>query len=97
MDSFSDELRTNFGIQLENSHAIERSQLMVSVVSVDPTTKNPLNFVYKNRSNHTQALGLGKFIQSLEIHIPGGILLFFPSYEAMQFMINTWDNQQVKF
>ena len=23
--------------------------------------------------------------------------MFFPSYEAMQFMINTWDNQLVKF
>jgi regulator of telomere elongation helicase 1 len=32
MDSFADELRTQFGVQLENQHAIERTQLMVSVV-----------------------------------------------------------------
>ena len=35
MQSFPDELRTDFGIQLENSHAIDRSQLMVSVLSCD--------------------------------------------------------------
>ena len=55
---------------------------MVSVVQCD-TNKNSLNFVYKRRSDHTQALGLGKLIQTMEVHIPGGILLFFPSYEAM--------------
>ena len=62
MDSFSDELRTNFGIQLENSHAIDRSQLMVSVVQCDPKEKSSLNFVYKRRNDHTQAVALGKLI-----------------------------------
>jgi Rad3-related DNA helicase len=31
------------------------------------------------------------------VHIPGGILLFFPSYESMQFMMQTWENQLIRF
>ena len=50
MDSFSDELRTEFGVQLENSHAIDKSQLMVNVISCTHEHK-PLNFVYKRRSD----------------------------------------------
>ena len=69
---------------------------MVSALSCD-LEGNPLNFVYKKRSDFNQAVGLGKMIQKLEADIPGGILIFFPSYDAMNFMITTWDHQQVKF
>jgi len=31
-------------------------------------------------------LGLGQFILSVEADIPGGILLFFPSYEMMSWV-----------
>jgi len=50
MDSFSDELRTSFGIQLENNHAIDKSQLQVSVVSCD-FEKKAFNFVYSRRNS----------------------------------------------
>ena len=69
---------------------------MVSVLSCD-LEQHTLNFVYKRRSDFQQAIGLGKMIQNLEVHIPGGILIFFPSYEAMQFMITTWDQKLIKF
>ena len=82
MDSFSDELRTEFGVQLENSHAIDKSQLMVNVIQCT-LDKKPLNFVYKRRSDFEQAVSLGQFIQSMEKNIPGGILIFFASYESM--------------
>ena len=58
MDSFSDELRTHFGVQLENNHAIDKSQLMVAVVKCDMNQK-PLNFVYKRRNDFAQATGVG--------------------------------------
>ena len=64
---------------------------MVSVVQCDLDLK-PLNFVYKRRNDFQQGVGLGKLIQKLEVNIPGGILLFFPSYEAMSFMMKTWEN-----
>jgi len=33
----------------------------------------------------------------MEVNIPGGILLFFPSYEAMTFMMTTWETALIKF
>ena len=51
MDSFQDELRSNFAVKLENQHAIEKSQLMVNVIQSD-FNKNSFNFVYTKRKDH---------------------------------------------
>lgn len=40
---------------------------------------------------------MGRFIEKMEKNIPGGVLIFFPSYENMQFMLTTWDTAQVNF
>ena len=69
---------------------------MVNVVQSD-LHKEKINFVYSNRRNHNQALSIGSFIKKLEPNIPGGILIFFPSYEMMQFMTAAWDEAQLKF
>lgn len=55
---------------------------MVNVVA-NTLDRKPLNFVYRKRNDHEQAVQLGKLIQSLEKTIPGGLLVFFPSYECM--------------
>ena len=86
MASFADELRTEFGVQLENSHAIDKSQLMVNVIQCTHDYKQ-LNFVYKRRTDYDQALSLGHFIKKMEVNIPGGILIFFASYEMMLFTL----------
>ena len=52
-----------------------------------------LNFVYKKRREFDQAVSLGRFIKQLEPTIPGGILIFFASYEMMQFILSAWDHQ----
>ena len=96
MDSFQDELRTHFAVQLENQHAIDKSQLMVSVIQSD-FNKNQINFLYNKRKDHSQIIGLGQFIKTLEKDIPGGILLFFPSYDLMGHILNEWDQAQLKF
>ena len=90
MDSFQDELRTAFGVQLENQHAIDKSQLMVSVVQAD-LHRNPINFVYARRKSNEQAMGVGHFIQKVQRDIPGGILIFFPSYDLMNYITTEWD------
>ena len=42
-------------------------------------------------------IGLGKFILKLEKDIPGGILIFFPSYDLMNFITSEWDQSTIKF
>ena len=96
MDSFADELRTTFGVQLENQHAIDRSQLMVSVVQCG-FEQYSFNFTYDRRKDHKQTVSLGAFIRRLEQKIPGGILLFFPSYDLMQYVLSVWEEQLIRF
>ena len=55
---------------------------MVSVVQCNLKQQN-FNFVYSKRENLEQIISLGEFIRKLEKNIPGGILLFFPSYDMM--------------
>ena len=33
----------------------------------------------------------------MEPHIPGGILLFFPSYDTMQHVLGIWEEQLISF
>jgi len=45
-----------------------------------------LNFVYEKRKDYNRIIGLGKLIKKLEVNIPGGILIFFPSYDLMSYI-----------
>lgn len=69
---------------------------MVNVITCTHDKKQ-LNFVYKRRSDYDQAVSLGIFIKKMEVLIPGGILVFFASYEMMQYTMKQWDHQQIKF
>jgi len=69
---------------------------MVNVVQHD-FNGNMFNFVYSKRKEHSQIIGLGQFIASLEKDIPGGILIFFPSYDLMNHILTEWDQAQLKF
>jgi Rad3-related DNA helicase len=71
---------------------------MVSVVQcgLSDQTSN-FNFTYDRRKDHKQTLELGNLIKRLEPSIPGGILVFFPSYDLMQHVINVWEEQLLKF
>ena len=42
-------------------------------------------------------MGVGHFIQKIEKNIPGGILIFFPSYDLMSHITTEWDQAQLKF
>lgn len=65
---------------------------MVSVVQYGLGENPPqFNFTYDRRKDHNMISALGRLIQKLEPHIPGGILLFFPSYELMQHVLTVWD------
>jgi regulator of telomere elongation helicase 1 len=71
---------------------------MVSVVQCG-LGENPsgFHFTYERRRDHRQTVALGELIKRLEPSIPGGILLFFPSYDMMQHVLGIWEEQLISF
>ena len=60
-------------------------------------TSSNFNFTYDRRKDHKQTVELGNMIKKLEPYIPGGILVFFPSYDLMQHVLNVWEEGLLKF
>lgn len=84
------ELQLPFNHRLENSHVINaQKQLLVSVLSTGPRG-HPLNASYGQRDSPTYKSELGLAIAATAPHVPGGLLVFFPSYTVMDSCLQHW-------
>lgn len=89
MQSYAHELAIPFNIRLENPHVITDEQVFVTVVDKGPTNCI-LNSSYSNRNNNHYMSELGNAIINISRIVPDGVLVFFPSYTAMQVLIDSW-------
>ena len=108
MDSFKEDLRVPFPIELENPHVIdEKKQIWVGALSAGPTGKE-LNTSYSKRDLSYSKDELGNTILMIcqtmvglrsltgSSTIPagpelkGGVLIFFPSYGALESSRKHW-------
>jgi len=89
LPSFSMELGLNFPIQLENDHVIQSDQIFVRVVGKGVSGKE-LSSKYGRRDDPEYISELGNTLASLCRNIPGGVLVFFPSYGAMENAVARW-------
>ncbi|XP_050544968.1 regulator of telomere elongation helicase 1 homolog isoform X2 [Daktulosphaira vitifoliae] len=76
-------------VQLQNSHVIKKNQICVSVVKKGPNNK-PLICNYSSRNNNEFLMGLGQTLVNFSRIIPGGTLIFFPSYPFLEQCVNYW-------
>ncbi|XP_060530733.1 regulator of telomere elongation helicase 1 homolog [Cylas formicarius] len=83
------ELELNVKVRLENPHIVDHTQICVKVLSVGPDGET-LNSNYQNRNNPNYKTSLGRSILNLTRVIPGGLLIFFPSYPIMQSCLDFW-------
>ena len=83
MDSFETELMCKFPLQVENGHVIDKEQAMISVLTHGVTGKE-FNFQYKMRESEEQIIELGNTVIRIAKVTPGGILLFFSSYNQLE-------------
>uniref|UniRef100_A0A182W5F6 Regulator of telomere elongation helicase 1 homolog n=1 Tax=Anopheles minimus TaxID=112268 RepID=A0A182W5F6_9DIPT len=83
------ELNMPVAVSLENPHIIDRSQVYVKVISHGPD-RVELNSSFKNRSNPEYISSLGRTTLSLCPIIPGGLLIFFPSYPLLNKCSEEW-------
>ncbi|XP_055586273.1 regulator of telomere elongation helicase 1 homolog [Uranotaenia lowii] len=83
------ELDIPIAVRLENPHIIDGSQVCVKIVSQGPD-KESLNSSYGNRDNPKYIQSLGRTILSFCPIIPGGLLVFFPSYPLLNKCQESW-------
>ncbi|KAF9589216.1 hypothetical protein IFM89_020531 [Coptis chinensis] len=82
MTSFSSELGAKFETSMEAPHVIDvKSQLWASVISTGPGNQ-PLNASYKTADAYD--------FQEICKIVPGGALVFFPSYKLMEKLCTHW-------
>ncbi|XP_021745170.1 Fanconi anemia group J protein homolog isoform X2 [Chenopodium quinoa] len=90
MNSFSSELGIPFGTLLEAPHVIDvESQVWASIISTGPH-EYPLNASYKTADAYAFQDAVGKALEELFKVVPGGSLVFFPSYKLMDKLCKRW-------
>ena len=90
LDSFADELGLPFAHKLENPHVINPpEQLLVATIPKGPSG-HELTSSYSQRDAAGGRKDLGDALVNLARVIPQGLLVFFPSYSAMQQAHAAW-------
>lgn len=91
IDHFAAELNIKCDIQLKGSHVIDKQQLMASILCKGPSGEK-LNGSFACRSSSDYLFALGMTLQNLSRHVPGGTLVFFPSYASLYSTVDFWRN-----
>ncbi|KAL3921915.1 MAG: hypothetical protein SGILL_002492 [Bacillariaceae sp.] len=89
LESYALELDLPFPHRLENPHIISPEQIHVRVIGKGVKGKL-LNSSYERRQDAEYYIELGDTLASLSRIIPGGMLIFFPSYGVMETAIERW-------
>ncbi|TYI78717.1 hypothetical protein E1A91_D06G232700v1 [Gossypium mustelinum] len=91
LDSFAQEFKLDFPIQLENPHVISSNQIWAGVVPLGPSGR-PFNSSFRFRDSPEYKQELGNAIVNFARIIPDGLLVFFPSYYLLDQCISCWKN-----
>ena len=93
-NSFQSELKLIFPHVLENPHVIKNEQVNISIVKRSQNGIN-FNFNYQNKDNKEMLDDLGRTFASIAKHVPGGMLIFFPSYRLLENVYEQWEKSGV--
>ncbi|XP_077246888.1 RAD3-like DNA-binding helicase protein isoform X2 [Tasmannia lanceolata] len=90
MSSFASELGVQFEACMEAPHVIDvESQLWAAVISNGPGNC-PLNASYKTADGYAFQDALGASLEAICKTVPGGALVFFPSYKLLEKLCKRW-------
>ena len=89
LSSFASELGVPFPTRLENGHVIGPSQIWAGVVPLGPLG-GALNSSYRTRDSLIYKQNLGLALVNFCRIVPDGLLVFFPSYGALDAALQAW-------
>ncbi|CAH8357116.1 unnamed protein product [Eruca vesicaria subsp. sativa] len=90
MDSFSSELGMQFGTCLEAPHVVDANQQVWAAGIFSGPNNQILNASYKTADAYPFQDALGKSLEEICSIVPGGSLIFFPSYKLMEKLCTRW-------
>ncbi|GMF19040.1 unnamed protein product [Phytophthora lilii] len=90
MESFAGELGVDFPIRLEANHVVNmRKQVFIGAVMQGPGNVD-LQSTYNNQQDTRYQDSMGQLLLQYSQAIPGGILMFFPSYSLLNKLSTRW-------
>ncbi|KAL5106358.1 Regulator of telomere elongation helicase 1 [Taenia crassiceps] len=92
--SLQAELGLQSAIVLQNPHVVNSDQIHVAVLPKAPDG-GTLNSSFERRSNSAYHRSLGLTLMNLFRVVPGGVLVFFPSYALMKMCLDSWQNSDI--
>ena len=90
LDTFASEFQLPFPVRLENAHIIPPHHILLSVIERGPAG-HPLLSSYSNRGNAGYVGDLGAAVVNVCRVVPDGVLVFFPSYFALEGCREEWE------
>ncbi|KAK8866713.1 hypothetical protein M9Y10_009680 [Tritrichomonas musculus] len=96
LSTFSSELGTSFPIQLSANHIIDKDQVE-SYIITHGQDGSPFISTYQNlmQNKDTLIINFGNILIELLPHIPGGVLVFLPSYKFLSDVVSTWKKKNI--
>jgi Fanconi anemia group J protein len=90
MDSFAGELGVDFPIRLEANHVVNmRKQVLIGSIMNGPGNIDLIS-TYKNQQHFQYQDSMGLLLLQYAQVIPGGVLMFFPSYALLGILAARW-------
>ena len=83
------ELGAPFPVRLENPHVVPDANVFASILARGPAATR-LNSSFRTRDSLAYKSDLGAAIVSLAGSVPGGMLVFFPSYGLLGAAVEAW-------
>jgi len=94
LDSYAGELRIPFPVRLENGHVITaREQAFIATLGVGPRGE-VLSSSFQRRGEEGYVSDLGESLIRIARVVPGGMLVFFPSYGVMDQCVRKWKGRE---
>ena len=92
--NFEAELEIEFHHKLESPHVINQEQVQISILRRSANNIE-FNFSYQNKDNMDMIDELGYTVCRVAQKVPGGLLMFFPSYWLMNSTYERWKKQGI--
>lgn len=89
IEFLENELQMHFPVKIQNPHIITDKQLYAAVLKTGPGDVK-LSSAFQNRSKADYLISLGDVIRGACAVVPEGVLVFFPSYSAMDQAVDYW-------
>ncbi|KAL3845893.1 hypothetical protein ACJIZ3_003296 [Penstemon smallii] len=90
LNTFSSELGIQFGSSLEAPHVIDVDSQVWAAAIACGHGNYPLNASYKTADDYAFQDSIGKSLEEICMVVPGGCLVFFPSYKLLDKVSTRW-------